>query len=479
MSAPFTLTDSDPLNPVPTAAEFTPKADQLLTLLSETMCPGLAERSLPISDRWLALMAAAKGIEISPRIFDSVRATGPIGSALDTRLARLQNEAVKTAFRGIVSSIRTRQTGVQGIEKQRWETAEKRVGMAVEQLLGQTDISSDQEAACCALIDRWAGPIRDTCSVGVDLQLISFQKEQATLFGEVNQSNLNIKIASWVVARVSELLREKCSLSFEFSQDVHHVNLAIRLILEQMGGCSNIFSDPYAAGMRERITAQKAAIAKGFLEVYPLLDALHGSSGLSLEALVSGGVIATGETYVMDPMSWRRLAEPCMKKLPFADFKSIGIDISERDGNLGCHRLSGGATMLGEELPRHPLTEFLIAAIRHEKLNADQRLELCDMANEKLTGEELAKVLSEAIGCGELNADQWRALCRMANEKLTGNELTYFLISASLYRTLNAEQWMGLCHMAHEKLRGENLACGAVAKQSKKRTRSDFFIKIR
>ena len=82
VSSPFTLTDFQSLNPVPTAAEFTPIAARLLGLLFETMCPGLAERSLPISDRWLALMAAAKGIKFSPSIFDSVRATGPIGSAL-------------------------------------------------------------------------------------------------------------------------------------------------------------------------------------------------------------------------------------------------------------------------------------------------------------------------------------------------------------------------------------------------------------
>ena len=289
VSAPFTLTDSHALNPVPTAAEFTPKAAQLLTLLFETVCPGLAERSLPISDRWLALMAAAKGIEISPRIFDSVRATGPIGSALDTRLASLQNEAVKTAFRGLVSSIRTRQPGLQGIEKQRWETAEKRVGMAVEQLLGKPDIMPDQWTSCCKLIDHWTVSLRGTCSVGVDLQLIDFQDELATIFGGVNQSTLNIKIASFVLARVSELLREKCALPLEFSQDVHHVNLAIRLILEHMGGSSTDFRDPYAAGMRERVTAQKDSIAQGFLEVYPLLNALHGSSGLSLKALKGGG----------------------------------------------------------------------------------------------------------------------------------------------------------------------------------------------
>ena len=245
VSAPFTLTDSHALNPVPTVEEFTPKAAQLLGILSKTMCPGLAERSLPISDRWLALMAAAKGIEISPRIFDSVRATGPIGSALDTRLASLQNEAVKTAFRGLVSSIRTRQPGLQGIEKQRWETAEQRVGMAVEPLLGKQAIRPEQQAACCELIDRWTVSLRGTCSVGVDLQLIEFQEELATILEGVNQSTLNIKISSWVVARVSELLREKCVLPFGLEQDVHHVNWAIRLILEHMGGALlQIFRTP-------------------------------------------------------------------------------------------------------------------------------------------------------------------------------------------------------------------------------------------
>ena len=231
VSYPLTLTDSHALTPVPTAAEFTPKATQLLTLLFETMCPDLAERSLPISDRWLALMASAKGIEISPRIFDSVRATGPIGEALDNCLASLQNSEVKTAFGGLSSIIREKKDGVQeGIEKQRWEIAEKRVGMAVETLLGKQAIPPDQAAACCELIDRWTGTLSGTCSVGVDLQLMAFQEELATIFGGVNQSTLNIKIANWVLLRVSELLREKCSLSFEFSQDVHHVNLAIRLM---------------------------------------------------------------------------------------------------------------------------------------------------------------------------------------------------------------------------------------------------------
>ena len=348
VSSPFTLTDFQSLNPVPTAAEFTPIAARLLTILFETMCPGLAERSLPISDRWLAMMAAAKGIKFSPSIFDSVRATGPIGSALDTRLASLQNEAVKTAFGGLVSSIRTRQPGVQGIEKQRWETAEQRVGMAVEQLLGKPDIRPEQEAACCELIERWTVSLRGTCSVGVDLQLMAFQDELATIFGGVNQSTLNIKIASWVVARVSELLREKCSLSFEFSQDVHHVNLAIRLILAHMGDSSNVFSDPYAAGMWERITAQKDTIAKEFLEVSPLLDTLHCSSGLSLEALKDGGAIETGGTYALDPMAWRRLAESCMKELDFEIYRSMGIDMPELDGKLGCHGRLGIAARLGK-----------------------------------------------------------------------------------------------------------------------------------
>ncbi len=349
VTAPFTPMDSHALNPVPTAAEFTLKAAQLLTLLFETMCPGLAERSLPISDRWLALMAAAKGIKISPRIFDSVRATGPIGTALDTRLTNLQNEAVKTAFGDLLRSIRTRQTVVQGIEKQRWEAAEQRVGMAVEPLLGKPDIRPDQAAACCALIDHWTGTVGGTCSVGVDLQLIDFQDELATIFGGVNQSTLNTKVASWVVARVSELLREKCALPELLSLDVHHVNLAIRLILAHMKvSDSHDFSDPYAAGMWEIITSQKDTIAQGFLEVYLLLDTLHCSSGLSLEALEDGGVIETRDTHALDLMAWRRLAESCMKELDFADFKSMEIKMHELDGKLGCHGRLGIAARLGK-----------------------------------------------------------------------------------------------------------------------------------
>ncbi len=252
----------------PQPTDFSPDSKTILNMLSHIMAAPEHE----VVAQYMQIVTHTLGIKLSPHLFLALIPTGDTGATLVSKIeTRISNGAVKAALVTFVSRLMEREESSGDVEKVRFQSAQKRVGEAVEQLSGKSTWTALEADNICRYISENIRALEFECSVGYDLQLIFFKTEislileRESLPKQTKKDVLNAKFVDWVINRMRIALQIN-GVHETWVGDVHHLNYAAKLVLDHLGeAVPAALGDVYILAEQERMDRYKSQIVATIL----------------------------------------------------------------------------------------------------------------------------------------------------------------------------------------------------------------------
>jgi len=341
----------------------------LIDTLYRSVEPEGQEESLP--GKWVTVVGRLLGLVVNSNALNMMIPKGRVGLEFDMALSTLDSALIKDAFKSFIKEIRTKASVTENDEQFRWKVAESRVGESLDLLIEHPSFTRKQELDLYCTITDWKNKFSNTCSVGVDLQVIRFLSEVKDILNPELHDNRALTpqiewsqgIQSTVIQHIQSSL-QSISLPFDFSQDVHHVNLALALIYQLEGKpIPDTIKDPFIVAMGDEIRENRAQIVDRFrdpswilqLVSNHLLDPIEGSVSVKSGLDHLGDVFFHAHNRESMLNDFRRnMISLCMNSLDDGDartfFQSLEARLVEIDETIGGHWILGMAALQGRKV---------------------------------------------------------------------------------------------------------------------------------
>ena len=335
-----------------------------LDMLHATLFPD--RLGVSFSAKWIGVVSHLLGIQVHSSALEVMRASGPSGAVLDGCVAAIPHAALRDAATDFITCLRSHLSASGQVAQQRWLSAERRFGATVKRL-NETPLSDVQCSAVVKIVQNWQKKLSDTCSVGVDLQILECGTEIQDYLAEKTPNRDSAReAAAWTQtlvlgtqAHLQASLRGV--LPADFASDVHHVTKLMRCIYEKEScDIPDWLLDPDIAGLADRIESNIDRLLAEFRDPAWLFGNVNGhlqsigKTDLPLREVLArlGPSLTHSPDAANGPELRLQVAVSCMRLGDLSEFRSLcatfTISLPVLHQSLGEHGLLGIAARCGK-----------------------------------------------------------------------------------------------------------------------------------